>query len=181
MTNETKLDQLFKTATSEFKNDLNPFMETRIFAEIDNQKNFLDIIFKSSFSRFIQGGVLASLIIFSVLSLQTPKKQFQGIVGQVYSINLDLKKVRKQNIAWLKIDLPNGVSLHSKNNNETKNLRTLTIPLQSLKFLNEMPIVFKSINKGGKAIQLTFLDTKKRTINTKRIQLNFTSSNELTF
>jgi hypothetical protein len=179
---EKDISNLFANAKEDFASEINPYLKTRILANVaanpatDNIWSFL----QNPWLMFLQGGLVALVLIFAFNKFN--EGQIQGMVGQAYAINIELEKINKNTIAFIKIDLPSEVQFYTKSSESfLKDKRTLTLPISTLEAFEKFPVVIKSHNKGLKQIKLTLLDDKKKIVKERHIKMNFFYSKELVF
>lgn len=184
MTNfeDKDINNLFQQAKKEFKADVNPFLKTRIIAEVEseNEKQGLKEVLLRPWLMFLQGGLLTLLILLSVNQFQ--KGHVEAIVGQAYAINIELEKINDQSVAYIRVNLPENVQFYSKTRNGSlSRKRSLTLPMETLAAFEKLPIVVKAKGEGIKNIKLTLLNESKDIIKEKKIKMKFSHSKELVF
>ena len=183
--NEKNISNLFKKAKEDFNSDVNPFLKTKILANLaSDQQNESSLslfsLLKKPWLMFIQGGLVAVMVIF--IFNQTQQNQIEGMVGQAYAINIELEKINKNSITFIKIELPNHVQFYSKSKRSDLNdKKVLVLSMSTLAAFEKLPVVIKSNSTGMKRIKLTLLDHKKNIVKEKQIKMNFTHSKELVF
>lgn len=178
---EKDINSLFQQAKKDFKPEVNPFLKTRILAEVEgkNEKSLKNILLKP-WMMFLQGGVVAILLVLSVNQIQ--KDQVEAFVGQAYAINIELEKINDRSVAFIKVNLPSDVIFYSKTRNGSlSRKRSLLLPMETIAAFEKLPIVIKSKGVGSKKIKLTLLDQQKNKIKEKQIKMKFTHSQELVF
>jgi len=180
--NDTQLQNLLTQTKDSFNSQVNPYLKTRIFSELEKQNKRTFSFLRNPFINFLEGAVLASLILFSYQNIKPSNNNiFNGFIGQNYSINIQISKLKSQHVGWIKINLPEGLSLYSKENSNISTKKTLMIPFESIKSFENLPIVFNSNKKGGSTIKISFYNVNKKFMRTKDISLFFKKQNILTF
>ncbi|MBT7609438.1 MAG: hypothetical protein HN576_06765 [Bacteriovoracaceae bacterium] len=179
--NEKDLTCLFKQAKSEFQMDANPFIKTRILAELNSAKpiSFLSFL-KKPWVIFTEGILVASLL-FVIISVNK-SSNFQAMVGQAYAINVELEKITDQSVTHIKIDLPENVEFYSKrNDSNVSKLKSLKISLSTFEAFDRIPFVIKAKENGLKTIKITLFNNKEEIVKNKIIKMKFTTAKEIFF
>ena len=149
-----------------------PYMKTRVLAQFREKRT------KSLRLRFWQvlavgSGLLAAGLVFVMFAGPTGNGlgHYGAVVDRQIAIRLDLSAESPQ-VAYVEVQLPDGVHFYSKSYPEFASLRTLTLdrPAGSSQSL---PIVVLSNQAGVKDVVVKFLGSDKQVIAVRNLKIKF--------
>lgn len=155
------------------------FVKTRIFAHLDqklvegvhNKQHW----YQRPFVIFAEGFALALVLsILSVFLMKGTQMNYQAYVDQAYSINLDLERLEKSQVAFIQIELPQDVEFFSQSKGEeVTKAKKLMIPLAGFEMFKSLPIVLKGKKAGEHIVNIEFLNRSQERINMKALNIEF--------
>jgi|SRR5579885_3196532 len=146
-----------------------PYMRTRLLAMIREKKS------ESRRLRFwriwgLSGGMAAAalLVVFAIRA-SAPASYFGGTVNRDMAIRLDLSAEAPQ-VAFIEINLPEGVQFFSKSYPELASRRVLLLEKPAG---SSLPIVVRSADSGVRDVKVKFLDSEKRVVAMRTLRIRF--------
>ncbi len=166
-----KLSQALFSQIAELELSPGPFLKTRILAhqkEIDSKKIRIAWWKKSAIGAFS----LAILFAFSSLFLNF---KYEALVNQTMAIRIDTKAVGKDlgKVAYVRIELPDGVNFQSKSYPDLAKLNSLTLAWNASQSIDKIPILIRSFQGGTKEVNVSFLDNNSRLLSSEKIHIRF--------
>lgn len=145
----------------------NPFLATRVLAIAKERK-------KAKRSPLGLGFLLgsASMAGLALLAffLLTPGS-YNGVVGQQMAIWVDTRDVKKTEVAFVQIVLPNGVHFEADGMPELRELRQLTVAWSEE--TKSLPFVIQSGEEGTRAVEIRYLNSKKEIVKNSTLKIRF--------
>ncbi len=168
--NEQRIKTLFQEAQKQ-PLDSNPFLKTRILAELKLAKEKKRSLMWKSFA-FVSPLVVAAALLI-VFFLQS--SSFNAVINQNILVKIEVKEIDPK-VAFAEIELPDGVYFHSKLYPDISKKRTLLFVIDESFLGGHIPIVIKSEKTGSKKLKVNFLNSEQKSVEKRFIKINFDSS-----
>lgn len=128
---------------------------------------------EAGFWRWIAAGSLTAALALTLYVRFQPKNENHLVAFEPYVIHVNLDEIDTQIAASAEVELPEGVSFVSKNE-EIKTLRSLRLPISGAKEgRSRLPFVVQSDRAGTLPLQVRIYDADDELIETKTMALEF--------
>ncbi|HLE10358.1 MAG: hypothetical protein A2504_04325 [Bdellovibrionales bacterium RIFOXYD12_FULL_39_22] len=148
-----------------------PYMKTRILARFREKKQKTGGVLMLWKQIALSGAALAIVIVFGLRFFADDF--IRANLNTPLAVKVEIGELKKANVAYAEIVLPDGVVFYSKKFPELNKESSLVLDWEVAVRNGHLPFIIEGIGEGNKVIVLKFYDLSNRLIAEKTLKVSF--------